>query len=166
MSFKPLLDPLSTDNKTLDLYCHSITTATGGSSVVLHQNHNGLTGYMGNTPINGNLNIMLDQKQLIKEDGKYIQITGRCVIQITNINYSNFIISFNNPVPNTTIEDLYIVGGGVVPPANLNGVITLSSVGVGFQNQISVRFDNSYGAVFPAAPTNLTLTYSIVMLLA
>ena len=163
MSFKPLLDPSSTDNKTLDLYCHSITTATGGSSSVSHQNHTGLGGYMGDNPVNANLNVVLDQKQLIKKDGKYVQITGSCVIQITDINYSSFRIVFDNP--ETAIHTVYMVGGACTPPATLNGLITASSVGVGLNSQLVVRFDHSTGSVFPASPTNLTLTYSIVILL-
>ena len=164
MSFKPLLDPASVDNKTLDLYCNSITTATGGSAFVSNQPHTGLGGYMGDMPANANLNIVLDQHQLIRQDGKYAQITGSCVIQITDINYSSFRIVFDNPL--TTIDTVYMVGGSATPPATLNGLITASSVGVGLNSQIVVRFDHSTGSVFPASPTNLTLTYSIVMLLA
>lgn len=164
MSFKPLLDPSSTDNKTLDLYCHSITTATGGNTaVVLHQPHTGLGGYMGDNPINANLTIILDQQQLIRQDNKYAQISGSCVIQITDINYSRFRIIFDNPL--TSVDTVYLVGSGVIPPATANSSISASSVSVGMDNKFNISFNHSSGAVFPAAPINITLTYSVVVLL-
>lgn len=163
MSFKPLLDPASVDNKTLDLYCNSITTATSGSVFLSNQPHTGLGGYMGDNPVNANLNIVLDNHQLIRQDGKYAQITGSCVIQITDINYSSFRIVFNNPL--SAIDTVYLVGSGVIPPTTANGLITASAVGAGIGNTLNIRFDHSTGAVFPASPVNITLTYSIVMLL-
>lgn len=163
MSIKPLLNPDSTENKSLDLYCHSLTTATGGTDISLN-NHLNVGGYMGDNPVNAGLNIVLDDQQLVRKEGKYVQITGKLVIQITNINFIEFRITFDNPV-NGTVNRAYLVGSGVIPPFAANATISGSGVGVSGNNVVNIIFNNSSGAVFPASPTNITLNYSLVMLM-
>lgn len=162
MSIKPLLDPNSADNKSLNLYCNSITTSGGSEDTVIVEHKNPEVYFLN--PTNGGATILSDLKQLVNKNNNYITISGEVQITAgTNANgEERFFLKFDYPdlVANESIDFRAYINGSASDNTTTNRNMWLLHSVSYTPTHFILRFQPTKGEPIATVPQNLNFSYS------